>query len=313
MKKVFGTILACAIVTTSASAVLADAPLLTAATSAPNYTVVINGDKIDADGIYTEGKQIMLPLRSVAEKLGYKVTWDEAKQGITLDNGEVNTTVYIGEDNYYMASSTAIGMSAPTALGAAPVLKGDKTYVPAEMFSVLNCGKVYTVADGVITFGDANKADSKDESVQIPNPFTEYESIELASGGAVLAPGIEENADIDSIRKEVGYDFALPDYMPQGYTFDSASLLFGELVQIVYTDGEHKIMYRIEDCTDDISGDYNNYETVETVDMGGAAVTVREDGGKCRLAIWNDGKAHVLWLDEGFERYEIEKIIKSIG
>ncbi len=176
-----------------------------------------------------------------------------------------------------------------------------------------------TAEKGSVTVGETVTEPSNGENVPAadnpaePPQGGQLPDDELASGGAVLAPGIEENADIDSIRKEVGYDFALPDYMPQGYTFDSASLLFGELVQIVYTDGEHKIMYRIEDCTDDISGDYNNYETVETVDMGGAAVTVREDGGKCRLAIWNDGKAHVLWLDEGFERDEIEKIIKSIG
>lgn len=135
---------------------------------------------------------------------------------------------------------------------------------------------------------------------------------ESASGGALIAPGVEENTDIDSIRMEVGYDFTLPDYMPSGYEFDNASLLFGELVQIVYTDGENKIMYRIEDCDEDISGDYNIYETVETVDMGGVAVTVREDGGKCRSAVWNDGKAHALWLDEGFDRAEIEKIVCSI-
>ncbi len=42
-----------------------------------------------------------------------------------------------GTDSYYMASSTAIGMSAPTALGAAPVLKNDVTYVPAELFNIL--------------------------------------------------------------------------------------------------------------------------------------------------------------------------------
>ena len=33
---------------------------------------------------------------------------------------------------------------------------------------------------------------------------------ESASGGAVIAPRAEENTDIDSIRREVGYDFALP-------------------------------------------------------------------------------------------------------
>mgnify|MGYP001035014869 CR=1 FL=1 len=300
MKKVFGTILACAIVTTSASPVLADAPLLTAATSAPNYTVVINGDKIDADGIYTEGKQIMLPLRSVAEKLGYKVTWDEAKQGITLDNGEVNTTVYIGEDNYYMASSTAIGMSAPTALGAAPVLKGDKTYVPAEMFSVLNCGKVYTVADRVITFGDANKADSKDESVQIPNPFTEYESIELA-------------------EKAVAFDVKLPSYIPDGFSFDYASTMRNDFIQIGYKNADGaEILYRMAKGSDDISGDYNIYDSVKAVKVNGIDVTLRTgsktsvDGEDSASAIWTDGGYSFSVYCSNVGSIDVDAVIKGI-
>lgn len=169
-----------------------------------------------------------------------------------------------------------------------------------------------TVGETVTEPTNGETAPSTDAPIEPPQggqlPDDEFSS----GGGAVLAPGIEENADIDSIRREVGYDFALPDYMPQGYEFDSASLLFGELVQIVYTDGENKIMYRIEDCDEDISGDYNNYETVETVDMGGVAVTVRENGGKCYSAVWHDGKAHALWLDAGFDRGEIEKIVCSI-
>lgn len=175
-----------------------------------------------------------------------------------------------------------------------------------------------TVTGGNETVGETVTEPTNGETVPPTDSATEpplggpMPDDELASGGAVLAPGVEENADIDSIRREVGYDFALPDYMPSGYEFDSASLLFGELVQIVYTDGENKIMYCIEDCDEDISGDYNIYETVETVDMGGIAVTVRENGGKCYSAVWHDGKAHALWLDEGFDRDEIEKIVCSI-
>ncbi len=300
MKKIFGTILACAIATSSASAVLADTPLLTAATTAPNYTVVINGEKIAADGIYTEGKQIMLPLRAVAEKLGYKVAWDDAKQGITLDNGEVNTTVYIGEDNYYMASSIAIGMSAPTALGAAPVLKGDKTYVPAEMFSVLNCGAAYTVADGVITFGGTKKADSKDESVQIPNPFTEYESIELA-------------------EKAVAFDVKIPSYIPDGFSFDYASTMGNDFIQIGYKNADGaEILYRMAKGSDDISGDYKIYDSVKTVKINGIDVTLRTgsktsvDGEDSASAIWTDGgySFSVYCTDVG--SVDAEAVIKSI-
>ena len=71
----------------------------------------------------------------------------DRNQAVRLDDETVNTMVHIGDDSYYMASSTAIGMSAPTPLGAAPVIKGEFTYVPADMFNIL-CGKTaYTVKD----------------------------------------------------------------------------------------------------------------------------------------------------------------------
>lgn len=128
----------------------------------------INGENTDTVNapLYKEEKITMLPLRLTAEKLGFTVEWNEENQEIKLDNKEVNTIVYIGTDSYYMASSTAIGMSAPTALGAAPVLKNDLTYVPADMFKIL-----LTDPDAVKENGSEVTITS--EKTQIPNPFTE--------------------------------------------------------------------------------------------------------------------------------------------
>ena len=139
MKKLICTAVTVGVLATGAvSAVWANGTemLTEAPAAASGYTLTIGTEKIDMD-TFTSGKCIMLPLRSTAEKLGFKVIWNEENQSIDLDDGEVKTKVYIGKDNYYMASSTAIGMSAPTALGAAPILKDDKTYVPAGMFEIL--------------------------------------------------------------------------------------------------------------------------------------------------------------------------------
>ncbi|NTV90010.1 MAG: copper amine oxidase N-terminal domain-containing protein [Clostridiales bacterium] len=80
---------------------------------------------------------LMLPLRSVAEGLGFKVTWNAADKSILLDDGAVKTTIYIGEDSYFKASSKAIGLTQSFSLGAAPTLVGNSTYVPAAIFNLL--------------------------------------------------------------------------------------------------------------------------------------------------------------------------------
>lgn len=80
---------------------------------------------------------LMLPLRASAEQLGYQLAWDAATKSIHMDNGIVNTTLRIGEDSYYKASSQAIGLTQPFGLGASPVLTEGSTYVPASLFNLL--------------------------------------------------------------------------------------------------------------------------------------------------------------------------------
>ena len=293
MKKLICTAVTIGVLATGAvSAVWAnDTEMLTAApTAASGYTLTIGTEKIDAD-TFTSGKCIMLPLRATAEKLGFKVVWNEENQSIDLDDGEVNTKVYIGKDSYYMASSTAIGMSAPTALGAAPVLKGDKTYVPAGMFEIL-CGK------GSVAVKDSSVVINKDadNGTQIPNPWTEYKSV-------------------DEAKKAVNFEAPVPTKVTDGYKLDYISTLDGELLQLVYRNADDKqISYRAAKGSGDISGDYNVYDTLEKLQVGGNTVTVKGRGGKYYLAIWEDGEsAYSLGMSAGADKAEMLKIIGSVA
>ena len=76
----------------------------------------------------------MLPLRAVAEDIGFKVTWNGVDRSILLDNGTVKTTLYIGEDRYFKASSQAIGLTQNFHLGAAPTFieKSETTFSPRK-------------------------------------------------------------------------------------------------------------------------------------------------------------------------------------
>lgn len=293
MKKLVCTAVTIGVLATGAvSAVWANGTeMLTEAPAATSgYTLTIGTEKIDAD-TFTSGKCIMLPLRATAEKLGFKVVWNEENQSINLDDGEVNTKIYIGKDNYYMASSTAIGMSAPTALGAAPVLKGDKTYVPAGMFEIL-CGK------GSVAVKDSSVVINKDvdNGTQIPNPWTEYKIV-------------------DEAKKAVNFEAPVPTKVTDGYKLDYISTLDGELLQIVYRNADDKqISYRAAKGSGDISGDYNVYDTSEELQVGGNTVTVKGIGGKYYLAIWEDGEsAYSLGMSAGADKAEILKIIGSVA
>lgn len=264
MKKLISSILLGSMIVSAASATAAfaeDEPMLIS--SAPAYSVTVNDTALNlgVNTPYSTEKNIMIPLRTVAEALGFKITWDAANQGVNIDNGEVNTTIVIGDDHYYLVSSQAIGMSAPTPLGDAPVIKNDSTFVPVAMFDILLGQNAYTVKDGVIAFGE-NKT-------QIPNPFTEYSTVADA-------------------QKALSFTAPVPQTLPDGYTLDNVSLMGNDFLQIMYKNGEKELTYRVAKSKDDISGDYNTYSGSQSEKAGNYTVTLKSNGSTAN-AVWTDG------------------------
>ncbi len=298
MKKLLTSLFVCgALVASVCQAYAAEDELLTAPLTAKNtYSVVVGNDTLDLENtsVYQSGKHYMIPVRKVAEKLGFKVEWNETDRGIFLDNGEVNTTIHIGTDSYYMASSKAIGMSAPTALGAAPEIKDSVTYVPAEMFGVLYCNSnAVSFKDGTITI-QPNPENGKDENTQIPNPWTEYSSI--AEAEAAL-----------SFRAK------LPQTLPQNYQPDYIAVLSDNFLQVVYKNGNDEINYRTAKETGDISGDYNVYQNKKTAKINGYEVSLRGNENVAN-ATWADGDiAYSIYANKELTEAEITKIISSIS
>lgn len=289
MKKVISVILTCGLLTTGAAAFAEGGELLlTAAPEQKEYSIVINNEKLDLgeSKVFESEKNIMLPLRKVAEKLGFKVEWNDERKGVTLDDGTVNTRVYIGEDTYYMASSIAIGMSAPTPLGTAPVLKNSTTYVPAELFNVLNCGEAYTVKGNVITF-------KKAEDVQIPNPLKEYKSVAEA-------------------KSAVGFEAKIPTKLPQGYELAYIGTISDETFELTYENGKNEITYRTAKGKDDISGDYNVYKETKNIKAGKLDVLFRANA-ETASAVWQDGDfTFSVYADKAITEKEMTDIILSI-
>ena len=291
MKKFICTILACGILT-SAAAVYADEPMVIAPAPTSSYSVVIENNTLDLGGetVYELNKHMMVPLRTVAEKLGFNVKWDGEHQGISLDNGEVNTIVYIGQDNYYMASSKAIGMSAPTALGVAPALKNGTTYVPADIFNILYCDDVVSVKDNVITIKTDN--DNDDEIIGMPSPFVEYKTV-------------------DEAQKVLPFSAVVPSNV-KGYELTNVSVMSNEMLQLIYENGDKELTYRMGKGSDDISGDYNVYKDIKTVKVGDIEVKVRKSE-ETMSAIWTNGDlTFSLYSDGNLSEKDMTDIISSI-
>ena len=93
------------------------------------------------------------------------------------------------------------------------------------------------------------------QSVAIGNPWSDWDSIEEAESA-------------------IGFSFGLPEIIAESYTAVSIRTLGNELIEVVYRDESFEVCVRKQNGEgQDISGDYNKYETCTEKNYSGATVT----------------------------------------
>lgn len=252
--------------------------------------VIANGKFVTND-TYKAGEGTMVPVRAVAEALGFTVTWN-ADRSIHLNNGDMQCDFAIGENHYtvYTAIPEAIGMSAPFALESAPEMKHTTTYVPVSLFVPLfgnDPAAVSVEGDTIRISPDA----SSDESAQIPSPLTDH-------------------ATLAELEQTVAFPIKQP-VLPEGYTVSSFSDIHKTLGQIIYQNGGQRIVYRISRDDGDISGDYTNYSNKCTVEMEGVSVQLRGEDA-FHAALWRDqGFTHSVCASAGLTTEQIAQMVAA--
>ncbi|NHN30218.1 stalk domain-containing protein [Paenibacillus agricola] len=94
--------------------------------------IVVNGMELasgDASAYMAEDRTVLLPLRPIAEKLGYTLKWITQYNTVELSKGEQWTSLSVGKDQYVYNKIGAFP------LGHAPIIKEDgNMYVPVSFF-----------------------------------------------------------------------------------------------------------------------------------------------------------------------------------
>ena len=250
--------------------------------SSYQYAIQINGEVLDATAC------IMVPMRAVAEPLGFSVTWNSGS--VRLDNGTIHTDITIGVDRYVITTSNPelVGMSAPFSLGAAPYMVDGVTYVPLGLFTaLLRDEDAVRLEDGQIII--------QTEDAEIPNPFVDCSSMKDA-------------ADI------AGFSMTLPSRIPNWVEETTFRAMTGSMLEVTYRGGDQELRLRKAVGSDDISGDYQSYDSSKTVTVHGVEVTYKGNDGKVMNAVWStDGYSYSLSAPAGMTEDTAAALIQEIA
>lgn len=148
-----------------------------------------------------------------------------------------------------------------------------------------------------------NKATGKEtenvggNSVEIPNPFVECETI-------------------DKAEQLAGFKISVLENIPEGFVQSVVRAIENELIEIIYLRGEDEICIRKAKGNENISGNYNNYAENGTMEFENFKVTIKGNNGKVNVATWVDGDyTYALSIScegEGLDYNIIGDMIKNI-
>ncbi len=246
------------------------------------YPISVNGESIAARAC------VMVPLRAVAEPLGYTVTWDNGR--VLVDDGTLHATVTIGVDRYVLTTSREdlVGMSAPFSLGAAPYVVDGVTYVPLGLFQARLGNR-----EGAVML-DGDRVLIQSHETELANPFVRCGSLAEA-------------------EQMAGFSLELPDAL-SGWTAQPAiRAVEGAMIEVTCQDRDRALTVRKATGSQDISGDYRVYDSERTVTADGCRITVKEADGRAAVAVWlRDGYTYAVSAEPGLEISELPALAAAI-
>ena len=130
----------------------------------------------------------------------------------------------------------------------------------------------------------AAEAEPEETGTQIPNPYVDYETLEEACEAA-------------------GVSLLLPDSI-EGYERVDYQAIDGQMVNVIYTAADGSmLLIRKAKGSEDISGDYNEYEHNSEQTINDIDVQVRGNGDTLSAAVWYDnGEAYSMTVDRPMEK-----------
>ena len=133
-------------------------------------------------------------------------------------------------------------------------------------------------------------------SLQIGNPWKNYESMDEAEAAS-------------------GLDFPIPEEIADLYIAESFRVMNNSLMEVTYRDlsSDSKVTVRMQSgADDDISGVYEDPDSIEVLQINGASVTVKIKGQSCLYLISKDSYSYSLYAPNHFQGDTADEFLSYI-
>ena len=238
----------------------------------------------------------MVPLRAVAEALGYTVTWDGSLHGARLVRGDREAVLVLGMGYATLTDHADSGdpvMGKLLSLDAAPaMLEKGVMYVPADFFNDLTGGPCVTISGSRDISVEINAAPTGG-TAQLPNPQHQHNTVE-------------------ALEAAVGFPVPVP-AAPAGFSLALIQDIGGTLAELRWSDEVQELTYRVSRGGSDNSGDYTVYPASGTLTVRDASVQWRGDEGGIRVALWTrEGFSFSLRASDGLTERQVRQMAESV-
>ncbi|WP_379156662.1 copper amine oxidase N-terminal domain-containing protein [Paenibacillus sp. sgz5001063] len=228
------------------------------------FSISLSGTVLSESGYQPSGsKEPLVPLRAVADGLGFTVAWNAQTKAVELNKGNIFTTVKSGEDRYVINKMY-------TTLGTAPQTNQGRLYVPASFINKV-LRQVITVEGQQILIRPAADSISETGVITSITQADNYQSVHIRGTGT------------EGIVLNVGKDTQL-------FRKDGSELAFSDLRIGMTIEAQHSLIstrslppqtpaYRITVLDAELQGELlGTAGTIQQVDTEDGTVSIRIRG-----------------------------------
>lgn len=122
-------------------------------------------------------------------------------------------------------------------------------------------------------------------ALTLPSLFQDPDEPDVLSPG----DGIVQVSSVEELGERIGFEVNEWNSLPFQVEETTYTAYWQDVAEIVYSGEGQTAIYRKGTGSENVSGDYNIYETETEISVGDTSVTLKGNGGAYTLAIWKDG------------------------